>query len=233
MKKHEQIFTDVKIKHDDQMKKQERNFENAERKFDNECEKKLYYYRLWKEKEEQFQKLLNENEKHSKLLRLEVSKHENVQKTIVQLEDGYRYLHGSYTEVQAKVLEQQNELDEVILHKRILEDKIKYLKTTHDEEMKIQKRKFDNECEKALYYYKLTEEKEKQYQEMIAEYKEMNDTNYCNTFFYLFILLISMLAFFYENFNIINTYLQNSVDHFQVVMDEIAKEFKNQRKKYW
>jgi len=215
MKKQEQKFADVKRKNDNEMKKQEQNFADAKRKYDNECGKVLYYYGCWEEKEEQFQKLLKENENQSKLMKLEVSKHEIAHQKIEQQESSYKWLQGRYIKVQANALEQQNELDKVTLHNRILQDKIKNLKATNDEEIKKQGQKIENECEKALYYYKLSKEKEKQYQllfeenekrhqKMIAENKEVNDTNCCNTFFCL-LIFISMVAFYYKKFLIIDT----------------------------
>jgi len=191
IKKQEQKFADIKRKNDNEIKRQEKKFADAEKKYDNECEKMLYHYKFWKEKEEQFQKFFKENEKHSKLLLLEVSKTEKNHKKIGQLEDSNRSLRGSYTKVQAKALELQNELDEVIPHNRILQNKINYLKITNDEE-------------KEKHYQMLFEENKKLHQKMIAENKEANDTN-CSIIFFCLFIFISIVAFFYKKFNIINT----------------------------
>jgi len=196
IKKQEETFAVVKRKKDEKMKKQEQIFENAERRYD----------KLWKEKEKQFQKLFEENEKHLKLLLLECAKAKKFHKKIEQIEDSYRSLHGSYTKVQTIALDQKkNELDKVILHNRILQEKIKNLKATNDEEIKKQGEKIENEGEKALYYYKLSKEKEKRYQflleeykkchqKMIVENKEVNDTNYCSTICNLFTFVLMIVS---------------------------------------
>jgi len=158
----------------------------------------------------------------TKIMRWKLLKHEKVHNKIDQLEGSRRSLRESYSRLESNTLKHQTELDEVILHNHLLQGNIKYLKSTHQTELKQQQqifedteKKYDRECKKTyrlsqenekqgLYYFMLLNEKEEKYKKLLKENvpiksttvtdDEVNERFSCKTFFFLFIFILMIVS---------------------------------------